>query len=210
MDISVPMIWKGLHRLDEMSFSRIDGGYQRPALLRQLLWLRLFYDSIRIYSWYCPGSQWIKQNCKTGCCMVLTTPNNLSSWAEHRTAKGRQGHSLFQNIFFRSPGEMCSFRQRKVLLAGQSIYKKMARLSWSLKLRKRVTVNTWRRKLFSLYNGRNFRWEERGMTLSSWVIHTEWPIIEQIKHLDHYLHRTVIAVTRRCDTWVLNMIYLSE
>ncbi|MFT5702034.1 MAG: ubiquinone/menaquinone biosynthesis C-methylase UbiE [Desulforhopalus sp.] len=52
---------------------------------------------------------------KRGGCIVLTTSNSLSSWAERRTAKGRQGHSLFQNIIFRSPGEMCS------LLAKESI-----------------------------------------------------------------------------------------
>ncbi|MFH2091769.1 MAG: methyltransferase domain-containing protein [Pseudomonadota bacterium] len=38
--------------------------------------------------------------------IVLTTLNSLSPWAEKRQLKAKNGHSLFQNIFFRSPDDM--------------------------------------------------------------------------------------------------------
>jgi ubiquinone/menaquinone biosynthesis C-methylase UbiE len=39
-------------------------------------------------------------------CLVVTTLNSLSPWAEQRIAKGRAGHELFERVFFRSPAEM--------------------------------------------------------------------------------------------------------
>ncbi len=45
---------------------------------------------------------------RKGGSIVLTTLNSLSPWAEQRKKKAEQGHSLFQNIFFRSPDDMKS------------------------------------------------------------------------------------------------------
>ncbi len=38
--------------------------------------------------------------------VVVTTLNSLSPWADRRTRKAKQGHNLFENIFFRSPEDM--------------------------------------------------------------------------------------------------------
>ena len=43
---------------------------------------------------------------RQGGCIVLTTLNSLSPWAERRRQKAKTGHSLFQEIYFRSPEEM--------------------------------------------------------------------------------------------------------
>lgn len=43
---------------------------------------------------------------RQGGCIVVTTLNSLSPWARMRHQKAKDGHSLFQNIFFRSPEEM--------------------------------------------------------------------------------------------------------
>ncbi len=43
---------------------------------------------------------------RKGGCIVVTTLNSLSPWAEKRHQKGKDGHSLFQNISFRSPKDM--------------------------------------------------------------------------------------------------------
>ncbi len=43
---------------------------------------------------------------RPGGCLVVTTLNSLSPWAEERTAKGRAGHDLFARVHFRSPDEM--------------------------------------------------------------------------------------------------------
>jgi len=43
---------------------------------------------------------------RKGGCVVVTTLNSLSPWAEQRKEKGRNGHTLFQKICFRSPEDM--------------------------------------------------------------------------------------------------------
>jgi len=45
---------------------------------------------------------------KKGGTIVLTTLNSKSPWAERRLKAGKEGHDLFQEIFFRSPDEMRS------------------------------------------------------------------------------------------------------
>ncbi|WP_033398078.1 class I SAM-dependent methyltransferase [Desulfospira joergensenii] len=45
---------------------------------------------------------------RKGGCIVLTTLNSLSPWADRRRQKAKNGHTLFQEIFFRSPDEMRS------------------------------------------------------------------------------------------------------
>ncbi len=44
---------------------------------------------------------------RSGGTMVITTLNSLSPWAQRRKAKAAAGHSLFANMIFRSPQEMC-------------------------------------------------------------------------------------------------------
>ena len=43
---------------------------------------------------------------RPGGCIVLTTLNRMSPWAERRKKMGEQGHPIFRNVFFRSPEEM--------------------------------------------------------------------------------------------------------
>ena len=43
---------------------------------------------------------------RQGGCIVITTLNSLSPWAEKRYQKAKYGHSLLQNISFRSPENM--------------------------------------------------------------------------------------------------------
>ena len=43
---------------------------------------------------------------RKGGIVVLTTLNSLSPWAERRLKAAKNGHTLFQNIFFRSPDDM--------------------------------------------------------------------------------------------------------
>ncbi len=48
--------------------------------------------------------------------IVVTTLNSISPWAERRRKKAAQGHSLFKNIFFRSPEEMKKLISRECLI----------------------------------------------------------------------------------------------
>lgn len=43
---------------------------------------------------------------RKGGCIVVTTLNSLSPWAVERHKKAQDGHSLFQNVCFRSPQDM--------------------------------------------------------------------------------------------------------
>lgn len=43
---------------------------------------------------------------KPGGTIVVTTLNSLSPWAARRREKAKEGHALFENIFFRSPEDM--------------------------------------------------------------------------------------------------------
>ncbi len=43
---------------------------------------------------------------RKGGCVVVTTLNSLSPWAEQRKQKANNGHTLFQEICFRSPADM--------------------------------------------------------------------------------------------------------
>jgi len=43
---------------------------------------------------------------RKGGCIVVTTLNSLSPWAEQRKKKAQNGHDLFQKICFRSPDDM--------------------------------------------------------------------------------------------------------
>ena len=54
---------------------------------------------------------------KIGACIVVTTLNSLSPWAERRIQKAKQGHSLFENIIFRSPDDI------RLLIPEKSIVK---------------------------------------------------------------------------------------
>jgi len=54
---------------------------------------------------------------KKGGCIVVTTLNSLSPWAEQRTKKAQKGHKLFQNIHFRSPEDM------RRIVPGESMFK---------------------------------------------------------------------------------------
>lgn len=45
---------------------------------------------------------------RKGGSIIVTTLNSLSPWAEQRLRKAKDGHPLFQNIFFRSPDDMRS------------------------------------------------------------------------------------------------------
>lgn len=54
---------------------------------------------------------------RKGGTIVLTTLNSLSPWAEQRREKAKNGHALFQNIFFRSPDDM------RTLVPGDALIK---------------------------------------------------------------------------------------
>jgi len=54
---------------------------------------------------------------RKGGCVVVTTLNSLSPWAEQRKKKAQNGHDLFQRICFRSPDDM------RLIVPAASVFK---------------------------------------------------------------------------------------
>jgi ubiquinone/menaquinone biosynthesis C-methylase UbiE len=50
---------------------------------------------------------------RKGGIVAVATLNSLSPWATRRKEKAREGHILFQKVFFRSPGELASLAPAK-------------------------------------------------------------------------------------------------
>lgn len=106
MDISAPMVAKGARQMRGMNFSGVC------ADMCALPFSDNSFD--RVYSMtaieFIPNAvlamNELTRVAKIGACIVVTTLNSLSPWAERRIQKAKQGHSLFENIIFRSSSDM--------------------------------------------------------------------------------------------------------
>lgn len=103
IDLSIPMLQRAVVRLGQTGFSGV------AADMRALPFADHTFD--RVFSMTAieflvdarPGIGELHRVVRPGGCVVLTTLNSLSPWAARRQEKGRNGHELFQRIFFRSP-----------------------------------------------------------------------------------------------------------
>lgn len=117
LDISAPMLAKGNHQMTGMNFSGVCGD------MCALPFSDNSFD--RVYSMtaieFIPdGAKAIAELnrvAKKGGCIVVTTLNSLSPWAERRIQMASQGHSLFKNIIFRSPDDI------RVIIPEKSVIK---------------------------------------------------------------------------------------
>ena len=108
MDLSVAMLAKGVHLMNSMDFSGTcgdmcalpfkDNSFDRVFSMTAIEFIA---DAPRAIAE-------LNRVVKKGGCIVVTTLNSLSPWAKRRTRKAKDGHSLFQNIIFRSPDDMRS------------------------------------------------------------------------------------------------------
>lgn len=106
MDISLPMVAKGVLQLGDTTFSGIcadmgalpfyDNSFDKVFSMTAIEFIEDAAGVIKE----------LNRVVKKGGCIVVTTLNSLSPWAERREQKGKSGHSLFSNIFFRSPADM--------------------------------------------------------------------------------------------------------
>lgn len=106
IDLSVPMLQRAVIRLEAASFSAL-GADMRALPFTDNSFDRVFsMTAIEFLADARPGIAELHRVVRPGGCVVLTTLNSLSPWAERRRKKGRSGHDLFQRIFFRSPDEL--------------------------------------------------------------------------------------------------------
>lgn len=109
MDLSAPMVEKGIRRLnviDNLDFSGICGDMCALPFTDNSFDRAFSMTAIEFIADVASAIAELNRVVKKGGCIVVTTLNSLSPWAEQRIQKGKLGHSLFQNIIFRSPDEM--------------------------------------------------------------------------------------------------------
>lgn len=106
MDLSAPMVAKGSLQMGKMDFNGICGDMcalpfsdNRFDRVFSMTAIEFIPDAVQAISE-------LTRVVKKGGSIVVTTLNSLSPWAERRTQKAEEGHALFKNIIFRSPGDM--------------------------------------------------------------------------------------------------------
>ncbi len=106
LDISIPMVQAGAWKLSDRNF----GG-----LCADMTALPFGDDTFdKVYSMtaveFIEDAQTVVREmervARPGATLVLTTLNALSPWAERRTQAAKAGHTLFQNVYFRSPDDL--------------------------------------------------------------------------------------------------------
>ena len=106
MDVSKPMLKWAMNRLDGRRFKGILGD------MRSLPFADGTFDktvSITAIEFISRGKNAIDELfrvTKPGGVIVVTTLNSLSPWARRRKQAAKTGHSLFQNVVFRSPEDL--------------------------------------------------------------------------------------------------------
>jgi len=106
IDLSVPMLARAVVRAEDAGFTGLC------ADMCALPFAAGRFDkvfSMTAIDFVADGGQAmaeLNRVVRTGGRVVVTTLNRLSPWAEQRRQKGREGHDLFEKIYFRSPAEM--------------------------------------------------------------------------------------------------------
>ncbi len=106
MDISAPMVAKGDYLMRGMSFAGVCGDMCSLPFSDNSFDRVYSMTAIEFIPDIAKAIVELNRVAKKGGCIVVTTLNSLSPWAERRIQKASQGHSLFNNIIFRSPGDI--------------------------------------------------------------------------------------------------------
>ena len=106
MDISTLMVAKGNRQLRGMDFSGVCGDMCALPFSDNSFDRVYSMTAIEFIPDVAMAIAELNRVAKKGGCIVVTTLNSLSPWAERRIQKASQGHSLFENITFRSPDDI--------------------------------------------------------------------------------------------------------
>ena len=113
IDISPPMLHNAIKRTEKSSFNGLCGDMRylpfadnRFDKSFSMTAIEFVEDAERVITE-------LERVTVAGGIIVVTTLNSLSPWAERRKEKGKMGHDLFQNIYFRSPDEIRMLIPRK-------------------------------------------------------------------------------------------------
>lgn len=106
IDLSRPMLSKAIARTGEMSFTGVCADMCALPFSDNAFDKVFSMTAIEFVTDASKAVAELDRVTGKGGCVVVTTLNSLSPWAEQRNQKAKNGHSLFQNICFRSPNDM--------------------------------------------------------------------------------------------------------
>ena len=106
MDLSAPMVAKGHQSMKKPTFSGVCGDMCALPFCDNSFDRVFSMTAIEFIPDAAQAIFELSRVVKKGGSIVVTTLNSLSPWAKRRTQKAEEGHSLFQNIIFRSPADM--------------------------------------------------------------------------------------------------------
>lgn len=106
IDLSVPMLHKAISLTDATRFSALCADMCALPFTDNCFDKAFSMTAIEFVADAGKAISELNRVTRKGGCIVVTTLNNLSPWAEQRKKKAQNGHTLFQHITFRSPDDM--------------------------------------------------------------------------------------------------------
>ena len=106
LDLSFPMLKSAVRKLPEISFAGVVADMTALPFADQSFDKTFSMTAIEFVNDIQKAIDELNRVTRKKGIVVLTTLNSLSPWAERRIGEGRKGHSLFENMTFRSPEEM--------------------------------------------------------------------------------------------------------
>jgi len=106
IDLSFTMLARAQGRLSGSPFMPLQGDMKRLPFKDRTFDKTLSITAIEFIPDARSAMNDLFRVTRPGGLVVVATLNSLSPWAERRRRSGEEGHSLFQNVVFRSPQDM--------------------------------------------------------------------------------------------------------
>lgn len=113
LELSLPMLARGGEKLSGSPFLMTQGDMETLPFADHLFDKAVSVTAIEFIKNARKAVDELFRVTKPGGLIVVATLNSLSPWAERRKVSGEKGHSIFQEVVFRSPGEMMNLSKVK-------------------------------------------------------------------------------------------------
>ena len=108
LELSFPMLKAGKRKLSDNRFAAVQGNMLCMPFADNVFDKTISVTAIEFIADAGRAISEMFRVTKPGGVVVAATLNRLSPWAERRTLSGRKGHSLFREVYFRSPAEVAA------------------------------------------------------------------------------------------------------
>lgn len=106
LELSFPMLLRAQDKLQGYSFMAVQGNMLSLPFEESTFDKSVSITAIEFIKEGREAVDELFRVTRPGGLVVVATLNRLSTWATRRIRSGKEGHSLFQDAVFRSPGEM--------------------------------------------------------------------------------------------------------